>query len=285
MTEFDKGTGAPTGDHEESNRNKNSQSSSNGDENNNNNNAEKSESTKKTYSSSTNAPDEKNLFEDSSLGAGGQKTMNTENKDSGDEVVDNEEEKSNPYANRTFSGTEVDESLVERDAAGNIAVPVFRAADPTTYVPQPPTGDLAYCPPTPDAAMSRFGYNVVQVKKPVKYWTYYRKNPHFSWRHFGIHTFFLMGCAYLIGVIQTEMRQVEEQRNVGMELAGDSLGKQQISWNQRRGMSRDDVDAMAAKAQRDFMEGRDIMSHPNDNYNMVKIDRPKEYTYESVRRR
>ena len=178
----------------------------------------------------------------------------------------------------------VDPSEEKEEVISYTPVPVFRATDSVTSVPVPPTGDMAYCAPPIDPLAARFGYNAIQVKKPMTYWSQYRKYPHWSWRHLGAQVSFLMATAYVITMINEAIRTIsDENASQNVHTAGEALGKQQIPFHKRKAWTQDQVDDLATMAQASFIAGKEFT--PKQNYDMVKIKRPNEMTYDDVRKR
>ena len=151
-------------------------------------------------------------------------------------------------------------------------------------------GALAYAtPPPPGPLAPRFGYNVVQVKKGITYWQWYRKNPHFSWRHLNIHFVFMGGLTYLMTFLIEEIRHVEYEMKAPGAMAGEGLGKGGPTGRTRKTtFSREEVDAITAKMQDSYMSGKETDYVGNRDYAMRKIARPKEFSIadvQNVRRR
>ena len=146
--------------------------------------------------------------------------------------------------------------------------------------------NLAYCPPEHSSPVS-FGKKVLQLKKPTNYWKLVHKHRLFSWKYIWIRSIFLIGMSYLLAVLWDEVRRIEEDQRRGgrgqYALAGDALGKQVVPVSQRDVWDDDQVTDMIQKAQDSFMAGDS--SSLGDDYEMVKIPRPKEFTFDDVRKR
>ena len=87
-----------------------------------------------------------------------------------------------------------------------------------------------------------------------------------------------------------EIHAAEEERATGgrhgLPMAAGGLGKAPVPWRER-GVCEDEgggrAERMALEGQRRFVEGGEMKAM--ENYPMVKIPRPKQLTFDDVRRR
>mmetsp|Transcript_8475 Transcript_8475/g.12820 ORF Transcript_8475/g.12820 Transcript_8475/m.12820 type:complete len:233 (-) Transcript_8475:18-716(-) len=142
---------------------------------------------------------------------------------------------------------------------------------------------VAYQPPTQPTPVA-FGKSVIRLQKPTNYWKVYRKFRFFSFKLVWIRTMFIIGISYLCAFIWTEIRQIEDEQRRGgraqYALTGEALGKKIIPPHQREIYDEEKVNAEITRALT-AKEGQ----YQNDDYEMVKIPRPRELTFDDVRKR
>ena len=152
-----------------------------------------------------------------------------------------------------------------------------------------PKGDVAYkTPPPPDTSISpRFGYNIVQVKKPQSYWQFYQASPHFSFRFLNIQFAFLILTAYLIAFLVDEYNRTMDRMKTPGAMAGEHRGKGPVNYQtQKITFSTDEITALAGNAQANWVAGKNEDSYiGSKNYMMKKISRPTEMNYDNLRKR
>jgi hypothetical protein len=152
-----------------------------------------------------------------------------------------------------------------------------------------PTGEIAYqTPAPPDTSISpRFGYNIIQVKKPQTYWQFYYANPHFSFRFLNIQFIWLILTAYLCAFLVDEYRGTIDRMKTPGAMAGEHRGKGPVNYqSQKITFTTEEITALAGNAQKNWMEGKNEDSYiGSKNYQMKKIARPTELNYDNLRKR
>ncbi|KAG5481586.1 hypothetical protein LSCM1_05610 [Leishmania martiniquensis] len=152
-----------------------------------------------------------------------------------------------------------------------------------------PTGEVAYRTPAPvdDKLSPRFGYNVVQVRKHVSWWTYNQKHPRLSVAYINIQVLFLLGLAWLVALLTTEYRQTVDAMRTPGAMVGDYRGRGPVtSGTQKITFEKDEMSALLDRAQNNWYDGTAEASYVGSkDYRMRKIPRPKEFSAEDVRKR
>ena len=168
---------------------------------------------------------------------------------------------------------------------------VFRAFDPSSLPAnqaqkrQNSGINLSYCPPEQSVSVS-FGKQIYQLRKPTTYWALVQKYEFFSWKYIWVRSLYLIGISYLVAYFWQEIMQIEEEQRGGGRakpaLAGEVLGKQMQPVSHREMYDEDRMNDIVAKIHSDFSS----KSQTNlDDYEMVKIKRPKQLTFDDVRKR
>jgi hypothetical protein len=141
------------------------------------------------------------------------------------------------------------------------------------------TGEIAYqTPPPPNHLQARFGYNVVQVKKPQTYWQYYRWNPHFSLRHLNFLVLFAVGLTFLCSFLMKEVKTMQDDIMKPGQLTGSVRGKGRPAGKDMKiSTSLDEQNDMMAKVQQSYLNAEELAFKGNKDYQMKKIIRPKEF--------
>lgn len=149
-----------------------------------------------------------------------------------------------------------------------------------------PKGELAYRPQPYNELHTRFGYNIVQVKKHQSYWQYFRKNPHLSVRYMFLQFALLLGFAWMLGFLMEEVRRIEWERQTPGAMAGEVRGRgDSTRATQKIEFTTKEQEAMLSTAQNSWLDGAETNYVGNRDYQMKKISRPTEYSYEDYKKR
>lgn len=152
-----------------------------------------------------------------------------------------------------------------------------------------PTGEVAYRTPEPvnDKLAPRFGYNIVQVKKHVSWWKYNQKYPRLSLAYINIQVLFLLGVAWLVAFLTTEYRRTTEAMRTPGAMVGEHRGKgPSTQRTQKIAFEKGEMSALLDKAQSNWFDGAAEASYVGSKeYRMKKIERPKEFSIDDLRKR
>ena len=141
------------------------------------------------------------------------------------------------------------------------------------------TGEVAYqTPAPPNHLQARFGYNVVQVKKPQTYWQFYRWNPHVSFRHLNVLVIFAVGLTLLGSFLMAEIQHMQYETMKPGQMAGEVRGKGAPNGkNMKITTSLAEQDEFMQKLQKGYLNADELAYMGNKEYQMKKIPRPKEF--------
>lgn len=140
------------------------------------------------------------------------------------------------------------------------------------------TGEMAYAtPPPPAPTEARFGYNIVQIKKPQTYWNFYRTTPHFSFAHLNYMVAFACGLIWLLAFLTNEINSYYYHMMKPGNLVGTQRGKGAPTGKNVQVKVTDAEDSdTRLKMSKSYFNADELDYKGNKDYQMKKIARPKE---------